>query len=223
MAELVKIPFATSEYQARFERPYIAFIGHDLQRAFEAVFTALLPFDLRLENTEILATGTFAEHKTIFKIPERGIRFEFGAHEYKFTKELANWSTVEADGQILLAAEGALMERSDAKIASCIATVTMHLQPLAKPREEILAPFLPDPFKIFLTQRQAQAQTYGNHLGFADGEVLIDFSVALANGIFLRFSSHFTGHPPLAEVLAKVRSDQVAWFGILGVEEATNA
>jgi hypothetical protein len=221
MAEVVKIPFATSEYQARFERPYIAFIGRDMPRAFDAVLTALLPFNIRLENTEVLTTGTPADHKVIFKIPERGIRFEFGAEEYKFTKEQANWSTVEADGQILLAAERALMEGSNANITSCIVTVAMHLQLLAKPREEILAPFLPDPFKTFLTQRQVQ--TYGHHLKFADGDVLLDFSVAFANGIFLRFSSHFPGHPPLAEVLAKVRSDQDTWFGILGVEEATNA
>ena len=53
MAELVKIPFASSEYQARFERPYIGFIGHDRARAFEAVLTALLPFNIRLENTEV--------------------------------------------------------------------------------------------------------------------------------------------------------------------------
>jgi hypothetical protein len=221
MAELVKIPYATSEYQARFERPYIAFIGQDRPRVFEAVLTALLPFDLRLENTEIVATGTPADHKTIFRIPERGIRFEFGAQDYKLTKELANWSTAEADGEILLAAERALMEGSGAKIVSCIATVAMHLQLLARPREEILAPFLPDPFKVFLPQRQVQ--TYGHHFKFADGEVLLDFSLAFANGIFLRFSSHFTGHPPLADVLAKVRSDQDTLFGILGVEEAANA
>jgi len=221
MAELVKIPFADSVYQALFGRPYIAFIGHDRPRAFEAVFTALLPFNIRLENTEVLTTGTPADHKTIFKIPERGIRFEFGAQEYQFTKELANWSIAEADGQILLAAEHALMEGRNAKISSCIVTVAMHLELLAKPREEILAPFFPDPFKIFLTQRQTR--TYGNHVKFADGEVLLDFSVAFANGIFLRFSSHFTGHPPLAEVLARVQSDQDALFGILGVEEATNA
>jgi hypothetical protein len=221
MAELVKIPFASSEYQARFERPYIPFIGHDRPRAFEAVFSALLPFDLRLENTEVLATGSLADHKTIFKLPERGIRIEFGAEEYKFTKEPANWPTAETDGQILVAAERALMEGSDANIVSCIVRVGMHLQLLAKPREEILAPFFPDPFKIFLTHRQAQ--TYGSHLRFADGDVLLDFSVAFANGIFLRFSSQFIGHPSLAEVLAKVRSDQDRLFGILGVEEATNA
>ena len=40
------------------------------------------------------------------------------------------------------------MEGSDAEIESCTVTVAMHLQPLAKPREEILAPFLPDPYKL---------------------------------------------------------------------------
>lgn len=221
MAELVKIPFASSEYRARFEHPYIPFIGLDRPRAFEAVFTALLPFNLRLENTEFISTGTPADHKTIFKLPDRGIRFEFGAEDYKFTKEQPNWSEAEADGQILLTAERALMEGSDANIASCTVILAMHLQPLAKSREEILAPFLPDPLKIFLTQRQAQS--YGTHLKFADGDGLIDFSLALANGIFFRFSSEFTGHPPLAEVLAKVRNDQDVWFEVLGVEHATNA
>ena len=44
MAELVKIPSASVEYQARFERPYVSFISYDRSRAFEAVLTALLPY-----------------------------------------------------------------------------------------------------------------------------------------------------------------------------------
>ena len=87
MAELVKIPLANAEYQARFERPILVSLALTGQRAFEAVLTALLPFNLRLENTEIVTTGTPADHKTIFRIPERGIRFEFGAEEYRFSKE----------------------------------------------------------------------------------------------------------------------------------------
>ncbi|SRR6266511_1235199 len=221
MSELVRIPLASTEYQARFQRPYIGFIGHDRPRAFEAVLAALLPFNLRLANTEIVTTGTPADHKAIFRIPERGISFEFGAQEYRFSKEGSSWGAIDDDGQILLAAERALIEGSGAKIESCMVTVAMHLQLLTKPREEMLAPFVPEPFKIFMTQRQAR--TYGNHLIFADGDVLLDFSVGFANGIFLRFSSHFNGHPPLSEVLAKVQSDQAALFGILGVEEAANA
>jgi len=79
MAELVKIPVSNTEYQAYFERPCIGFIGDERQKAFEAVFTALLHFNLRLENTEIVTTGTLADHKAIFRIPEPGICFQFGA------------------------------------------------------------------------------------------------------------------------------------------------
>lgn len=221
MPELVKIPLSSAEYEARFERPYIGFIGHDRPRAFEAVLTALLPFNLRLANTEIVTTGTPADHKTIFRIPERGISFEFGAEAYRFNKDFSSWMRADEDGQVLVAAERALMEGSGAKVASCRVVVAIHLQPLSKSREEILAPFIPEPFKVFMTQRQAQS--YGNHVLFADGDVLLDFSAVFANGIFVRFSSRFQGHPPLSEALAKVRSEQAALFDLLGIEEAVNA
>ena len=76
MAELVKIPVSNTEYQAYFERPCISFIGDGRQKAFEAVFTALLHFNLRLENTEIVTTGTLADHK-VFRIPN--VEFAFSS------------------------------------------------------------------------------------------------------------------------------------------------
>lgn len=220
MSELVKIPMASAEYQARFERPYIGLIANDRPRIYEAVVAALLPFKFRLANTEIVTTGTPADHKVIFRIPERGISFQFGAEEYRFGKEGSSWSTVDDDAEVLVAAERALMEGSGARVESCMLTIAMHLQPLAKTREEILAPFVPAPFKALMTQRQAQ--TFGNHLKWADGDVLLDFSVLFANGIFLRLTSQFKGQPPLTEILAKMRSDEEAVFGILGIEEASN-
>jgi hypothetical protein len=220
MPELVKIPMASAEYQAHFEQPNIGFIANDRQRVFEAIVTALLPFKFGLANTEIVATGTPADYKVIFKIPERGITFQFGAEEYRFGKEGSSWSTADEDAQVLAAAERALMEGSNVKVESCTFTIAMHLQPVAKTREEILAPFIPEPFRLFMTQRLAQ--TFGNHLKWADGDVLLDFSVGFANGIFLRLTSSFKGQPPLTEILAKVRRDEEAVFGILGVEDATN-
>lgn len=221
MSESVKIPFASTDYQARFEHPYVGFIGLDRPRAFEAVLTALLPFNIRLTDTDIVTTGTPADHKTIFRIPARGIGFHFGAEEYRFSKELSSWATAEEDSQILLAAEHALLEGSNAKVASCTVTVAMHLQPLIKQREEILAPFIPGPFKILTPQRPLQS--HASHCVFADGDILLDFSLGFVNGIFLRFSSHFHGHPPLPEIFAKVRSDQATWFKMLDVEEIASA
>jgi hypothetical protein len=220
MADPVKIPLASAEYQVRFERPHVGFIGHDRVRAFEAVFTALLPFNLRLENTEVVTTGTPADHKAVFRIPERRISFQYGAEDYRLNKEAAFWAEAEKDGEILIAAEQALMEGSTAQVGLCIVTVAMHLQPVTKTREEILAPFFPQPYKVLEAQRPIQAYAY--HIRWADGDVLMDYSVGFANGIFLRFITHFKGKPPLSEVLKKVRSEQDTIFGILGVEEATD-
>jgi hypothetical protein len=220
MPELVKIPMASAEYLARFDRPYIGLIANDRPRVLEAILAALLPFDFKLRNTELVTAGTLADQKVVFKLPERGISFQFGAEEYRFGKDGASWSTVEEEAKVLLAAEHALLDGCGAKVESCLVTLAMHLQPLSKTREEILAPFMPEPFKSLLTKRQTQ--TFGNHLKWADGDVLLDFSVVVANGVFLRLSSQFKGHQSLFDILSKVRSDQEILFGLLGVEEATN-
>ena len=221
MSDLVKIPMASVEYVARFDRPYVGLIANERPRVFEAVVSALLPFNFRLANTEIVSTGTMADHKVIFRLPERGITFQFGAEEYRFGKEGSSWISVQEDAQVLLAAERALLDGSGAKVESCSVTLAMHLQPLAKTREEILAPFLPEPFKPLV--KQHQTHTFGNHLKWPDGDVLLDFSVAFANGIFLRLTSQFKGQPLLPDILTKVRSDEETLFGILGIEEAPNA
>lgn len=221
MPDLVKIPMASAEYQARFDRPYVGLVASDMQRVYESVLVSLLPFNLRLADTEVDTSGRLADHKVVFRIPDRRISFQFGAEEYRFAKGESSWATADEDTDVLVAAESALLEVSGAKIKTCMLTIAMHLQPLARTREEVLAPFVPGPFKKLLTERNAQ--TFGNHLKWADGNVLLDFSVAFANGIFLRLTSEFVGHPPLPEILAKVRSDQNTVFEILGVEEAANA
>jgi hypothetical protein len=219
MPDLIKIPAASAEMQARFERPYIGFIGSDRPRAVEAVVSALMPFNFRLSNTELVTTGSLADHKVIFKLPDRGITFQFGAEEYRFTKDGSNWETANEDIRVLMAAEHALLEGTAAKVTRCLTTVAVHLQPLTKPREEVLAPFFPEPFRACMPE--GKADTFAAHLKWANGDILIDFSTMFANGIFLRFSSQFDGHPPLAEILTKVRNDEEAIFAILGVQEAS--
>ena len=222
MPDLVKIATASAEYQARFDRPYIGLLGNDRPRVFEAVVAALLPFQFRLANTEFVTAGTLADQKVVFRLPEKGISFQFGAEECRLAKQDAWWSTSDEYGEVLNAAERALLESSGAKVASCMVTLAIHLQPLTKTREEILAPFVPQPFKKFMNDRKAQ--TFGNHLKWSDGgDVLLDFSIAFANGIFLRLSTPFQGRPSLPVILAKVRRDEEQLFEILGIEEDSDA
>ena len=221
MPELVKIPSASAEFVARFDRPYLGLLVSDRPKVFEAVMMALLPFDFRLANTEIVSTGKPVEEKLILRIPDRGISFQFGAEEYRFGKDGSSWATAPEDAEIWRAAETALLTESGAKVRSCSVTSAMHLQLLSKTREEILAPFISSPFKQLLAEKQAES--FGCHIRFADGEVLIDHSLAYANGIFLKFSTRFQGKPSIDDILAGVRGDEEQVFKMLDVHEATEA
>ena len=125
MSELVKNFSASAEYLARFDRP----------RVIISIVTALLPFNFRLANAELVTTGTLADNRVIFRIPERGISFQFGAEEYRFGKEGSSWATMAKDSEVWHAAEGALLMESGAKVQSCEVTLMMHLQLLSRTRD----------------------------------------------------------------------------------------
>ncbi len=219
MPDLVKVPLASTEYQARFERPSIGFIGVDRPRAVEAVVDALLPFGFRLANSDFVATGPLADHKVVFRFPDRGITLQFTAEYFQFTKEGSNWATAKEDMNILVAAERALLNGgSSVTVANCLVTIAMHAQLLARPREEVLASFLPAPFREW-----RKAISYGNHLRWADGDLLLDFSAVFANGIFLKFSSRFDGHPSAPEILEQVQEQENSIFQLLGIQEQDDA
>lgn len=219
MPELVKIPAATAEVVARFDRPYVGLVISDRAKVFEALVTALLPFGFRLANTEIVTGGKPAEERVVFRIPERGIAFQFGAEEYRFTKDGAAWSTAAEDGAVWNAAETALLIESGAAVASCTVTLAMHLLPLSKTRDEVIAPFISDPFKQ-LTDKKAKA--FGAHIRFADGgEVLLDYSLLYANGIFLRLSSELGGKPAIPDIFARMRNEQQQVLKILDLRNET--
>jgi hypothetical protein len=216
MPDLVKVPLSSTEYQARFQRPFIGFIGSDRSRAVEALVDALLPFGFRLANSDIVTVGSLADHRVTFRLPDKGISLLFGAEYFQFTKEGSNWATATDDLQILVNAEQALLHESSAKVGSCLVTVAMHAQLLSRPREEVLLPFIPGPLS-----KWRQAVSYGNHYKWADGDLLIDFSAVIANGIFLKFSSRFEGHPPAQEILERVLADETAIYELLGIHELT--
>jgi hypothetical protein len=221
MAEQVKISLGTAEYVVGFDRPYVGLIGTERQRVVEAIVLALRPFGMGLNNVEILATGPLRNHKTVFRLPERWISIEVSAEEYKLVKENALWATAENDVAVLVAAQEAILKESGAAVAEGGVSIGMHAQPMTKRREEILAPFMVAPLKDFLTEREVRS--FGNHARWAEGDFLLDFSLVVANGIYIRLTRRFAAGAKAADVLEKLREEQETVFGILGIEEAPNA
>lgn len=215
MPELVRIPAATAELVARFDRPYISLIGNRAE-VIQAIASSLLPYNFKLANLEIIH-GKPVEEACTFKIPELGITFQFGAESYRLVKDGASWSTAAEDGAIWNAAETALLSTSGAIVASCRVTLAVHLVPQFKTRDEVIAPFIAAPFKYLSGEPMTG---FGSHIRFADGgEVLFDNSLGYANGIFLRFSAELDGKPPIPEIFARLRHDEKHIFKMLDVEE----
>jgi hypothetical protein len=220
MAELVKIPLSEAFYVGRYARPDGGFFFARRQKVFEAVLDAWIPAGLKLANVEAnLGSTNVGEHKITFKLPQRRITLQLGPEEYTFRKEGSSWETAQADALLWERAEAAILNESEVEIASGQATVAMHLEPTTKQREEILAAFVPDRLQGIATDRQANA--FGSHLRFPDGEILIDFSVVVPNGIYVRFSSFFKGRQPMKAVLEKLYADEHSYFALLGVAEDT--
>jgi hypothetical protein len=218
MPELVKIPFSEAFYVGRYARPDVGFFFARRQKVFEGILDAWIPAGLKLANVEAnFGPANVGEHKITFKLPERRITLQFGPDEYTFRKEGSSWETAEVDALLWEQAEAAILDDSEIVIASGQATVAMHLEPTTKQREEILAAFVPDRLQGIATDRQANA--FGSHLRFPDGEILIDFSVVVPNGIYVRFSSFFKGRQPMKAVLEKLHADEHSYFALLGVAE----
>ena len=218
MPSLIKIPYSTVEYQARFARPVVRLIAGKAE-VIQTVVDALLPFGFKFTNLE--TQGALATHRTIFRMPEKSIVFQYGADGCWFTKENSSWQTAEDDLKVLMAAEAAAVLATGCEIATRTVAVAMHLQLLETPREEILTRFTPSPFLEGLPSDYKPVQ-FAGVVKFSSGTMLFDYSATVANGIFVRFSADFDDKASLHDVMAKVRKDEEFAFSMLGVQEVSN-
>lgn len=220
MPEKVRIPQAVGEITVQFATPRIDLIGSAMSATVERIADAWIPFGFRLRDLEILSTGAPVDHGVSFKLPSEGIQFQFGAEKYVYRKEQASLMGAEKDLAPLLAAEGVLLAGKMENVSSCVARVAMHLQVETCTTHELLAPLFPAPLRNILGD--SPPMSFGNHLVWDGGDLLVDFSVPFANAIFVRFSTHFDGKPEVAEMLSQVRRKHAAILEALGVEEVGN-
>lgn len=141
MPEKVAIPISFFEYTAEFSRPVLAALM-DRAHIVQAVFDALMPWKADIDNLEPITTGKPSEQGVSFKLPEKRVKFFFGAGSCKFTKDDANWAVAEETITILRSALEAFKKTSGAEISLQNTAVMLHLQPQNKTFLEILKPFL---------------------------------------------------------------------------------
>ena len=214
MPSLIKIPYSTVEYQARFAGPVVKLIAGQAE-VIQAVVDALLPFGFQFMNME--TQGTLANYNTILRLPGRNIVFQYGADGCTFTKDSSSWQTTEEDLRVLIAARSAVLAQG-AEVGAQTVTLAMHLQLLETPREDILTRFTPPPLRAELSSEYKPIE-FAGAAKFSHGSLLFDYSATVANGIFVRFISRFDGKASLEDIVVRVRKDEAFVFTLLDVQE----
>jgi hypothetical protein len=216
MPELVTIPISFFEASFNF-REHNPLLWLDRAKVVQALFTALKPWKVDIDNVEIINTGKTSEQGLKFKLPEKRITFFFGATLCKFSKDNADWATAEETIEVMNVAVSTLVESGKVEIATIETAVSLHLQmKAATPFIKILSPFIP-PKLASLEDGDVRAMAC--ILKWEKRRVYIDGSAQVANAIYLRFEREFEGQSNYAEIAKQILADEQAIFTVLDVAE----
>jgi hypothetical protein len=215
MPELVTIPISYFEVTFDFENPSIK-LWLDRAEAVQAMFSALKPWDIFVDDVDAITTGKPSEQGVKFKLPAKRSSFFFGPALCKFTRDATNWSLAEETIQILDAAMSALLSTTNIIVAKQKTVIALHLQPKTAPFFEILRPFVPSPLAAL---EPGPMKTMAAVAKWDKRKVTIDGSGQVANGIFLRFEREFAGKVSYTEIAEQLKADEDALFSMLGIIE----
>lgn len=215
MPEKITIPISFFEYTAEFSRPVLPALM-DRAQIVQAIFEALTPWAIEIDNIEPITTGKPSEQGVSFKLPSKKVTFFFGADRCRFTKNDADWSSAEEMKVILTAAIEALKAASGAEIGTQKTEISLHLQPKSKTFLEVLSPFLSTKIQSL---DSAKAKSGASVIKWDKRRIVLDGSAALANALFLKLEREFDGLATFEVIAFQLKSDEDAALKALDVEE----
>jgi len=214
MPELISIPISIFEATFNYKEPNIL-LWLDRGKTVQAIFTALKPWNLLVDNVEIITTGKPSEQGIKFKLPEKQITFFFGPALCKLSKDNAAWDSAEETITIMDASFSALANSANIEAATIQTVVALHLQPKTLPFIKILGRFVP----AQLAALDGEVKTMASIVKWDKWKVIIDGSGQIANAIFLRFEREFEGTTDYQQIAEQLRADEASLFAILDVKE----
>jgi hypothetical protein len=215
MPERVAIPISYFEVVLEYAEPNLQ-LAMNRAAAVQAIFSALKPWNITVDDVEVIQTGKPSEQGIKFKIPEKKASFFFGPASSKFTKDDADWASADETIRLLDAALSSLLKEGAITIVSQKTAIALHLQPRTLPFADILRPLVPPSLAALQSE---PATTMAVVAKWKKRRITIDGSGQIANGIFLRFEREFDGKASYDEIAAQLKADEDSLFNMLGVEE----
>lgn len=188
----------------------------DRATVVQSIFAALKPWNVDVDNVEVITTGKPSEQGIKFKLPEKQVTFFFGPILCRFSKDNADWTSAEETITIMDAAFSTLAKSGKIEVKRIETVIALHMQLKSLPFMKILSPFLVPKLAAL---GDGEVKTMANIIKWDKRRVIIDGSGQLANGLFLRFEREFEGKTTYPQIAEQLRTDEDALFALLDVQE----
>jgi len=214
-----EIPYGLFEYTAFFEKPIIETLGGSIVPVVAAVLDALAPWGFKVDGVEAKrGPEKLIEHGVIFRRtspPSPAMSLALSFNRIFISAENLDWSEADNFMAAMKAGVDAIQRTASPKIRTQHVALGMHIQLKSKPRNELTAPLLSESARKLL---DGDVKFSGIILNREKCSVIIDASVAYANGLFVRM---FREHPAAAtwvQLAEALRRDEEQLFEVLGLE-----
>jgi len=211
-----EVPYSLLEYSAVFKKPIVEAFGTPAI-LIAAVLNVLEPWGFALDDVEAKThTEKLSEYAVIFRrSAPPGLSLTLGLGKVVVTAENLVWAEAEHFIAQMSAALNAILQTGRAEVQSQHVGIGMHIQLKTKPRKDVTARLL-DP--VAFTILDGEVKFPGIILFHDKSSIVIDASLAHANGLFVRIARE---HPPeatLQQLAEALHKDEEQLFNVLGLE-----
>jgi hypothetical protein len=210
-----EIPYSLLEYTATFGKPILE--GWTAPAVLvSAMLEALGPFGFTLDGVEIKThTEKLNEYALVFRRSVPGLTFTLGSGKLVIAAENLDWSEAEQFIAGVGAGLGAIRDKAKAQVQSQQIVLAIHIQLKTKPRHEVAAPLLSP---VALQLLDGEIKFPGIILLRDKASLIIDGSLAFANGLFVRFIREHPAQASFEKMAEILRADEQQLFETLGLE-----
>jgi hypothetical protein len=210
-----EIPYSMLEYTAVFEKPILEAFAVPVY-LISAVLNALGPFGFKPDGVELKTRAEkLTENVIVFRRTPPGVTFTLGVEKLVIAAENLDWS--DADHFMKGARSGldAILEKGKVDIRLQHLVLGIHIQLKTRPRQEVTAPLLSaEALKLL----DGDLKMPGIILQREKCSIVIDGSVAFANGLFVRIIREHVPGATFGQMAEVLRKDEMQLFDLLGLE-----
>jgi len=210
-----EIPFSLLEYTAVFKKPILEGWTVPAQLV-SAVLDALGPFGFKLDGVEVKThTEKLNEYGIVFRRDPAGVTFTVGIGKLVILAENIDWTEAEQFMAGAHAGVNAILKGAKGEIQSQQLVVAIHIQLKTKPRQNVTAPLLSP---LALKLMDGEIKFPGIILLRDRASIIVDASVAYANGLFVRINREHPADKSFEQISEVLRADEEQLFNALGLE-----